>query len=126
MFCAAFPPQEVQFSLLQTNILADNNIIMSCYGTRQTTLLSSTLMEVTWLDNNNNKITLSDNFNVTGQDRSMKHNITSRLTVSNMRTSQAGVYTCVVNMTIPGVVENNLVRKSVTIYVTSKQVGLCQ
>ena len=123
MFCAAFPPQEVQFSLFQTNILAGDDISTSCYATRRTTLLSTTRLEVTWLDNDNNvTITSSNGFSIVCQNRSMNHNITSRLTVYNIRTSQAGVYTCVVNMTIPGVVEDHQVRESANIYVTSEQI----
>ena len=94
---------------------------MTCCTTRQTTLLSRTLLEITWLDNNNNPVTSADGFTFTGQQSSMNHNITSTLLVSSIRTSQAGVYTCVVNMTIPGVVEDHQARESVNIYVTSKQ-----
>ena len=119
-FFAAFPPQQVHVSLTETNILAGDDIIMSCYATRQTTLLSMILLEVNWLDKGNNIITPSDGFRVVYQNGSMNHNITSRLTVYNIRTSQAGVYSCVVNITIPGVLEDHQVRESVNIYVTSK------
>ena len=104
-------------------ISAGDKISVSCYATRQTTLLPTTLLEITLLDYNNNPMTSEEGFTFTGQQSTMNHNITSRLLVSSIRTSQAGVYTCVANMTIPGVVEDHQVRESVNIYVTSKQVA---
>ena len=47
-------------------------------------------------------------------------NSTTTLMVSNIRTSQAGVYTCVVSMTIPVVVEDHQVRENSTVNVISK------
>ena len=122
--CTGFPPQQVDFSLNEaTMISAGDNISVSCYAKRQTTLFPTTLLEITWLDNNNNPMTSADGFTFTGQQSSMNHNITSRLIVSSIKTSQAGVYTCVVNMTISGVVEDHQVREPVNIYVISKQVS---
>ena len=90
--------------------------IISCLAVREYTLSVSTVLEIVW-QNNNDVINTNSVFGLT---RSHANNITSRLAISNIRTSQAGVYTCVVNMTIPGVVEDHQVRKTSTVNVISK------
>ena len=68
-----------------------------CNVERHVDLSSSTRLEIFWLHPNNR---------VSGHATSFSSNVTYSLVPSNMRTSQAGVYTCEVNMTIPGVVED--------------------
>ena len=95
-------------------------VTLQCYVTRKSTLSSHTLLETVWLDNNN---FLSNNSNVVMSapiTSTTSFHSTTTLTVSNMRTSQAGVYTCVVNMTIPGVVEDHQVKETSTVNIISK------
>ena len=87
---------------------------------RQDTLSSYTLPEIFWLDQGNNFIRTSSDLTITGLTSSVATNITSTLTISNIRNYQAGVYSCVVNMTIPGVVEDHQVIESTNIIVYSK------
>ena len=96
-------------------------VTLQCYVTRKSTLSSHTLLETVWLDNNNNFL---DNTSIIVMSAPITSTTatqsTTTLAVSNMRTSQAGVYTCVVNMTIPGVVEDHQVRETSTVKVISK------
>ena len=94
--------------------------ILFCNVIRANTSSSSTFLEIFWLDSNNDVISNASDLAVFGPTKSHDTNTTSRLTVSNIRTSQAGVYSCVVNMTIPGVVEDHQVRESSTVYVKGK------
>ena len=90
-----------------------------CIAVRQDTLSSSTLLEIFWLDERNEVISSTSGL-LSGATSSNATNITSRLTVRNITTSQAGVYSCVVNMTIPGVVEDHQVIETSDIFVYSK------
>ena len=116
----AFPPQIVQVPN-EVYVTADEMVTLQCYVTRKSTLSSHTLLETVWLDNYNNFLDNTSNVVMSAPITSTTATqSTTTLTVSNMRTSQAGVYTCVVNMTIPGVVEDHQVRKTSTVKVISK------
>ena len=82
-----------------------------CNVERHVDLSSSTRLEIYWL---------SPNKRASGHGISFSSSVTFSLLPSNITTSQAGVYTCVVNMTIPGVVEDHQVRENSTVYITSK------
>ena len=94
---------------------------LPCSVTRKNTLPSETYIETVWLDYNNNIISNNSILGITGLINTTATNITSRLAVSNIRTSQAGIYTCVANMTIPGVVEDHQVGKTSVINIISKR-----
>ena len=91
------------------------------FAWREDTVPPSILLEIIWLDNSNDEIVspISDISN-TGVTSSTDTNITSTLTFPYTRTSQAGRYTCAVNMTIPNVVDDHLVMKTANVYVRSK------
>ena len=94
---------------------------IQCIARREDTLPPSTLLEIIWLDNSNNEIiSPNSDTNITGVTSSTDTNITSTLTFPYTRTSQAGRYTCAVNMTIPDVVDDHLVMKTANVYVRSK------
>ena len=94
---------------------------IQCIAWREDTLSPSTLLALIWLDNSNNEIiSPNSDTNITGVTSSIEVNITSTLTFPYTRTSQAGKYTCAVNMTIPNVVEDHLVMRSANVYVRSK------
>ena len=97
---------------------------LPCRVIRKNTLPSETYIETVWLDYNNNIISNNSILGITGLINTTATTITSTLAVANVRTSQAGVYTCVVNMTIPGIVEDHQVQKSSTINVISKHKNL--
>ena len=116
----AFPPQIVQLPH-EVNVTADQMASLPCSVTRKNTLPSETYIETVWLDYNNNIISNNSILGITGPINTTATNITSRLAVSNIRTSQAGIYTCVANMTIPGVVEDHQVGKTSVINIISKR-----
>ena len=122
----AFPPQMVQIFSESTVVpIAGSNHTVQCIASRRDALPSSTILEIIWLDNNNELIT--PNSDTTGVTSSTHINITSTLTFPNIRTSQAGKYTCAVNMTIPDVIEDHQVMKTADVYVKSKfLIGLLQ
>ena len=115
----AFPPQIVQVPN-EVYMTADEMVTLQCNVTRKTTLSSHTLLETVWLDNNNNFLKNTSNVVMSGPSYTTATNSTTTLMVSKIRTTQAGVYTCVVNMNIPGVVEDHQVRENSTVNVISK------
>ena len=118
----AFPPQLV---ITSEEILAPTGGVeggarLFCTAVRQATLLKSTLLEIFWLKDNSDVISNTSDLAISGPTSTTATSITSTLAVSVVRASQAGVYTCVVNMTIPGVVEDHQVRETSMVYVISK------
>ena len=90
-----------------------------CNAVRQDTLSSSTLLEIHRLDESN-KVIKSTSGLISGLTSSNAINTTSSLTISYNRISQAGVYACVVNMTLQGVVEDHQAMETSDIFVYSK------
>ena len=117
-YYVAFPPQRVTV-LEEVRVTAGGEASLLCNAVRQDTLSSSTLLEIFWLYERI-EVIKSTSGRISGPNSSIATNITSRLTVPDVRTSQAGVYSCVVNMTIPGVVEDHQVIESSDISVYSK------
>ena len=118
----AFPPQLVNISeeILAPTGGREGGARLFCTAVRQATLLESTLLEIFWMENNNDVVRNTSDLAILGPTSTTATSITSTLAVSVVRASQAGVYTCVVNMTIPGVVEDHQVRKTSMVYVISK------
>ncbi len=117
-FLSAFPPPNIQVQLQVTEVLAGDTSIISCNASRKSTLLPSTTMNLFWLSSRNEFISTTSDMILAGDITSTTNLvITSSLTFTRVRTSQAGTYTCVVNMTIPGVVEDHQVARSVTLNV---------
>ncbi len=117
-FLSAFPPPNIQVQPQVTEVLAGDTSIISCNASRQSTLSPFTTMEIFWLSSRNEIISTTSDMILAGDTTSTTNLvITSSLTFTRVRTSQAGTYTCVVNMTIPGVVVDHQVSKSVTLTV---------
>ncbi len=115
---SAFPPQIIQVQPQVIDVLAGETSILFCNASRQSTLSPSTTMEILWLRGSNEIISTTSNIIIAGYQTSTTDLVlTSSLTFTRVRTSQAGTYTCVVNMTIPGVVVDHQVSRSVTLTV---------
>ncbi len=115
---SAFPPPNIQVQPQVTEVLAGDTSIISCNASRQSTLPPSTTMNLFWLSSRNEIISTTSDMILAGDITSTTNLvITSSLTFTRVRTSQAGIYTCVVNMTIPGVVVDHQVSRSVTLNV---------
>ena len=93
---------------------------LNCTVIREDIFSSSTFLEIIWLDNNNDVITNKSTTTINGVTNSTDTSITSILTFPRLRTSQAGRYTCAVNMTIPGVVEDHQDTETTYIHVRSE------
>ena len=72
-----------------------------CDVSRADTLASSTILEVMWWDNNGALISSGSGLSITGPTSTTDTTLTSTLTFTPLKTSQGGMYTCAVNMTIP-------------------------
>lgn len=81
---------------------AGNNYSLECNITRRDTLSPLTLLEAIWLDPEGNLISTGNDSNlvITGSSTT-EAVIISLLTFRPLRTSHAGEYTCLGNMTIP-------------------------
>ena len=93
---------------------------LDCNISRGKYLPPSTLLEVTWLDNINNTIISNSNISISGNLSSTATFLYSNLMFTRIKTSQGGRYSCAVNMSIFGVVNNHRVTKSRTVIVMSK------
>ena len=116
----AFPPQTV--SVEGVNATAGDVVTLMCNVSRVSTLDSSTLLEVMWLDVDGNIITSDDMdllvaSSITSSTDTNTQNI---LTFPLLTTSQGGVYSCAVNMTIPDIVMDHQVISTAPVRVTSK------
>ncbi len=117
-FLSAFPPQIIQVQPQVIEVLAGETSFLYCNASRQSTLSPSTTLEIFWLSSRNEIISTTSDVILAGDTTSTTNLvITSSLTFTRVRTSQAGTYTCVVNMTIPGVVVDHQVSRSVTLTV---------
>ena len=119
----ALPPQVVHiFHSTNQSTTAGTEYSLHCNVNREGTLSSTTYLEIIWLDHNNEVIPPNSDTVINGVTNSTDTNITSTLTFPYIRTSQAGRYTCAINMTIPDVVEDHQVRRPTDVYVQSKQI----
>lgn len=93
---------------------------VTCRTTRNSIFSNSALLEVTWLDPSNRLISGQSDLMVTGNGSTTNNELVSELLFSLVRASQAGSYSCVVNMTVPGVVTNYTVLTTLELNVRSK------
>ena len=96
-------------------------------ATRDEDLTSNSLLEVEWFDNNGSPITgETSGVSVMGVSSTNDLSLTSTLMFTSIMTGQAGLYTCSVNLTIPGadVMDHN-VRRVSAVRVMSKSVCVC-
>ncbi len=115
---SAFPPQIIQVQSQVIEVLTGETSILFCNASRQSTLSPSTTIEIFWFRDSNEIISTTSDIIIAGyQTSTINLVITRSLTFTRVRTSQAGTYTCVVNMTIPGVVVDHQVSRSVTLNV---------
>ncbi len=116
----AFNPQKVVLSAPVGSMPTAGDIYMlECNISRVATLSSSTLLEVVWLDMNNDIITSgSPDYTITG-DTSTTSTLISTLTFTILRTSHGGTYSCSANMTIPNVVTDHQVTMTANVTVAS-------
>ena len=118
----AFPPQVVRFPDFRwfyAYFFAGTQGSVQCSISREATLPRSTLLEVMWLDPENNTITNSTTYSITGSSSTHGTTLTSTLTFLHITTSQGGLYSCAVNMTIPAIVTDHQVIKQIDLRVTS-------
>ena len=107
------------------NATAGDNITLICNVSRVSTLDRSTLLEAMWLDVDGNIITKStdddmDLLVVSNINYTTDANTQSTLTFPLLTTSQGGVYSCAVNMTIPDIVMDHQVISTAPVRVTSE------
>lgn len=94
---------------------------LTCNASRNPAFSNMTTLDVIWLDPTNNPISPSNGyFVISGDGATTCSNLSSTLTFNYVRTSQAGPYTCVVNMTVPGLVRNYSVGSTLNITVRSE------
>ena len=107
---AAFPPQRVNISADEEGVVtAGDQYTLQCNISRMDTLAPSTLLEVMWLDPSNNTITSGTTYTISGMSSTTATTLTSTLTFPRLTTSQGGLYSCAVNMTIPDIVTDHQV-----------------
>ena len=115
---AAFSPQGVDVRS-SGDAAAGNQFTLECLTRRATSSLS-TLLEVKWLDQYNNTITSGPAYNISGMSNTTAANLTSTLTFPRLTTSQGGLYSCAVNMTIPSIVTDYQVINTLPVIVSSE------
>ncbi len=113
-YLSAFPPPNIQVQPQVTEVLAGDTSIISCNASRQSTLPPSTTMNLFWLSSRNEFISTTSDMILAGDIISTTNLV---MTFTRVRTSQESTYICVVNMTIPGVVVDHQVARSVTLIV---------
>ena len=116
---SGFPPQILQVQSEVSEVLAGDSLILLCNASRQSTLPNSTTLEIFWLSSSNEILSTTSDIIIVG-DTTTDLVIKSSLNFTQVKTSQAGTYTCVVNMTIPEVVVNHQVTETINLYVQSK------
>ena len=118
---AAFPPQNVSVSPVEEGVVtAGGQYTLQCTISRVATIDPSTLLEVMWLDPSNNTITSGTNYTISGMSNTTATTLTSNLTFLRLTTSQGGLYSCAVNMTIPDIVTDHQVISTAPVRVASE------
>ena len=98
---------------------AGDDYTLECKIARADTIFSATL-NVHWLDSSNSTISSGSGYTISGDSSTTTTSFNTSLTIHTVRTSQAGLYHCVSNMTIPGVVDGHQVINSTSVRVTSE------
>lgn len=86
--------------------------------------LSTAVLEVEWFGHDGSLVIEGQtDINITGESNTMDSTLTSRLTFTSLKTSQGGVYTCSVNLTIreANVIDHN-VRSDSSVRVKSEYI----
>ena len=96
------------------NATAGDDITLICNVSRFSNLDPFTLLEVMWLDADGNMVVSTTITSTTDT------NTQSTLTFSLLTTSQGGVYSCAVNMTIPDIVMDHQVISTAPVRVASE------
>ena len=94
--------------------LAGTEHTLVCTATKNASL-STAVLEVEWLGPNGPLVDGQDGITIAGEPSTMDNNtLTSSLTFTNLVTSQGGMYTCSVNLTIPeaNITDHNVRRRS--------------
>ena len=90
--------------------LAGGEYTLVCIATKNVNLSAADL-KVEWFDHDGSLIIGGQgDITITGDFSTMDNTLTSSLTFTNLKTSQGGVYTCSVNLTIPeaNVIDHNV------------------
>ena len=92
-------------------------MLVCLYVRKRSTLIAwaITLLEVMWLDPSNNTITSGTAYTISGMSSTTATTLTSILTLHRLTTSQGGLYSCAVNMTIPDIVTDHQVISAVNV-----------
>lgn len=104
------------FSLEEGVVTAGDQYTLQCSIHREATAPNGTLLEMTWLDRENDVISSEVSYILSGTSATTADSLTSTLTFPRLTTSQGGWYSCVINVTIPGkfkdlqVITSSLVR----------------
>ena len=115
MWPAALLPSPAAFPLVSVSpveegvVTAGDQYTLQCNISRVATLVPTTLLEVKWLDPNNNTITSGTAYTISGMSSTTATTLTSTLTFPRLTTSQGGLYSCAVNMTIPDIVTDQVI-----------------
>ena len=100
-------------------VLPGTRHTLTCNITRDPVLSIATQLEVTWLNPDNQAIPSHDyNYSIT--EHMDSNTLSSMLEFNYMRTSQAGPYTCMVNMTGPQLVTDYSISTTLNITVKCK------
>lgn len=105
----------VQSVTLSAEVVVDagDTLSLTCVAGKDLSQVSATL-EVEWFDGNGSPLTGGGVVMVTGDTSTTAFTLSSTLTFPSVSTSQAGPYTCRVNLTIPeaGVTDHSVSRVS--------------
>ena len=81
-------------------VTAGDQYTIQCRTSRVATLDPSTPLDVMWLDPDDNVMTSGTNYTISGMSSTNATSLTSTLTFHQITTSQGGIYSCVVNISI--------------------------
>lgn len=108
------------FSLEESVGKAGDRYRLQCNVRRTLIAPNNTLLEVMWLDHDGYVINSGINYSVSGMSNTTTPNLSSTLAFSRLTTSQAGLYSCVANVTIPGIVMDQQLISTFTVRVASE------
>ena len=111
------PPPLVNITDEGEPIAGHSDYALICIIERDPELSSLSILALEWLDPSGNVITSGINFTVSGSGPTNDTVIKSRLSFSNLYTSQAGVYVCRGLLTIPGTDTNHSIEAIFAVHV---------
>lgn len=101
-------------------VTAGGQYTLQCDISRRDTLGNATLLEVVWLGPGNEAITSGTNYTISDPSSTTATTLNSTLTFLRLTTSQGGLYSCAVNMTIPDIVTDHQVIRPTPVRVASE------